>query len=323
MKQPKEQAMNNTGSLGGPARSVLVRVSDLDVAGDFYANGLGLSRVGEAEAITDSARELWRMPDGNLRCARFAKPGDPFGMIELIEWAGGSDETIRDPRAAFDYGWLSLNHKTSEMARGLAHLAKYGATAVSDAKHYEAGGKQIAETMVDLATGERCTILQVGEALDRPHPFGESVATVGVVVESVEASLPFYRDALGLNVVLTIDHKGEPFSTLVGAPPDTHLKMALLASSETWTGKLELLQFTLPEGSAVVRDANPRADGRHNGYWMVGITTPDLDAFAAAATAAGASIVRGPMAVDRPFVGATRAMIVRAPGGECFECTAV
>jgi catechol 2,3-dioxygenase-like lactoylglutathione lyase family enzyme len=307
---------------GCPARSVLVRVSDLDAASDFYANGLGLSRIGEVEAISDGARQLWGMPEGDIRCARFAKPGDPFGMIDLIEWSDGLEETIRDPRAAFDYGWLSLNHKTGEMARGLEHLVGYGATPVSETKRYEAGGKPIAETMVDLETGERCTILQVGPAFDAPHPFGESVATVGVVVESVDASLPFYRDVLGLNVVLTIDHKGEPFSSLVGAPPDTHLKMALLASSATWTGKLELLQFTLPDGSPAVRDANPRADGRRNGYWMVGISAPDLDVFAEAAAAAGAAIVRGPVDVDRPFAGSTRAMIVRAPGGECFECLA-
>ncbi|MGH9837564.1 MAG: VOC family protein [Blastocatellia bacterium] len=141
-----------------------------------------------------------------------------------------------------------------------------------------------------------------------------------MVVKSVDDSLPFYRDVLGLNVAITIDHKGEPFSTLVGAPPETHLKMALLASSETWTGKLELLQFTLPDGWPAVDNANPRADGQHNGYWMVGISSPDLDEFAEAASRAEASVVRGPVTVDRPFDGQMRAMIVRAPGGELFEC---
>ncbi|MGH9837563.1 MAG: VOC family protein [Blastocatellia bacterium] len=153
--------------LGSAARSVLIRVYDLDVAKDFYANALNLSCVGEIETISNEARQLWGLGDGEVRCARFAKPGDTFGMIDLIEWAGGSDETIRDPQAAFDYGWLSLNHKTGDMGRALELLAQYGATPVSGSQSYEAGGKRIVETMVDLATGERCTILQSATRLPR------------------------------------------------------------------------------------------------------------------------------------------------------------
>lgn len=311
--------MDETKALGSPARSVMIRVRDLDSAKEFYSGALGLTYVGETSAISEGARELWEMREGDVRLARFACAGDPYGLIDLIEWSKGADEAIRNRQAPFDYGWLTINWRVGDMQRALDLVAQHGAQAVSTTKSYEAGGRTIYETMIDLQSGERATLLQVGEASDTPHPFGEAVATVGTVVESVEKSLPFYRDLLGLRVAVTINHTGEPFASLVGAPAETHLKMALLAGADTWSGKLELLEFGLPESFNPRGDANLRADGSRNGYWMVSISTPDCVAFAEAAMKAGASIVRGPVEIDRPLIGATQAMIVRAPGGELFE----
>ena len=311
--------MSEATPLGGPARSVLIRVDDLDAAKNFYQNGLGLSCTAEAETISDELRRTWQLGEGEVRMARLANPGDEFGAVDLIEWAGGSGETIRDPKAPFDYGWLTLNWLTGDMPGALALLAEFGAQPISATKSYEAGGRTILEAMMDLPTGERCTLLQVGEAVAATHPFGKGVATVGAVVESVEKSLPFYRDVLGLRVAVTIDHIGEPFSSLVGAPPETHLKMNLLAGADTWTGKLEILEFTLPESFNPRGDANPLADGSRTGYWMVSVSTPDIAAFCQAAAQAGAKVLSDANEVDRPFIGKTRVAIVAAPGGELFE----
>jgi catechol 2,3-dioxygenase-like lactoylglutathione lyase family enzyme len=311
--------MSETKPLGSPARALLIRARDLENAKKFYTEGLGLSCAGETQAVSDGCRALWGLSEGEIRLARLTNPADAYGAIDLIEWSEGSEETIRDPQRPFDYGWLSINWRTSAMPRAIERLAAYGGRAVSTTKSYEAGGRLIHETMIDLPTGERCTLLQVGEARQTPHPFGEAAATIGVVVESVEKSLPFYRDLLGLRVALTINHTGEPFASLLGAPSETHLNMALLAGAGAWSGKLELLEFTLPESFNPRGDANLRADGRRNGYWMVSLSTPDCAAFAEAATKAGAVALRGPLAVERPFIGQTQAMIVRAPGGELFE----
>jgi catechol 2,3-dioxygenase-like lactoylglutathione lyase family enzyme len=311
--------MKETKPLGSPARSILIRAERLDAAKLFYQKGLGLQCVGETETISDELRRVWGLGAGDVRMARLACPGDPFGAVDLIEWVGSSGETIRDPKAPFDYGWLTINWLTGDMTGALSRLAEFGAQAISSTKSYEAGGRTILETMIDLPTGERCTLLQVGDTIPAQPPFGKGAATIGVVVESVEGSLPFYRDLLGLRVAVTIDHTGEPFSSLVGAPSDSHLKMNLLAGTDTWTGKLELLEFSLPNRFNPRGDANARADGSRTGYWMVSLSTPDIAAFCRAATQINAKVKSGASEVEHPFIGKTRVAIVAAPGGELFE----
>jgi catechol 2,3-dioxygenase-like lactoylglutathione lyase family enzyme len=170
--------------------------------------------------------------------------------------------------------------------------------------------------MVTTPVGERATILQVGPATATPHPLSEAVATVGSIVSSLEETIRFYRDALGLHLALTIDQQGEPFSSLLGAPPETRLQFALLTSGAGWVGKFEFMQLTLPQAEPT----RAHNDGRHTGYWMMSVQTENLTILHQRAEAAGAQILRAPMTVDRPFVGRTRAMILRAPGGERLEC---
>ncbi len=302
--------------LTSAVRSVLVRVRDLPSAKEFYARGLGLHCVAEVETISAEARQYWGLGAGTIRAAQFAQPGNPFGMIELIEWSGGSDEPIRDDARPCDYGLFTINYRTSDMTRALELLASFGATPVTKTQAYQAGGKEIQETMVTLATGERCTVLQVGETVETEHPFVEAVATVGAIVPSLAESLRFYRDALGLSVAVTLDQTGEPFASMLGAPPDTRLQMALLTSAGHWTGKYEFLQLT---NAAERRDANARANGQHNGYWMMSALADDLSAVAQACQTAGATIVRPATILHRPFAGEVKTMLVRAPGGELLE----
>jgi hypothetical protein len=98
-------------------------------------------------------------------------------------------------------------------------------------------------------------------------------------------------------IIRVADQQGEPFSSLLGAPPETRL------------------QFTLP-GQAT--GMTTRDDGQ--GYWMMSVLTEELATLRQVAEPAGAQLVREPLTVERPFVGITQAMILRAPGGELLEC---
>ena len=174
--------------------------------------------------------------------------------------------------------------------------------------------------MLNLASGERLTLLQVGQADPAAPLFNEPLATMGAVVPSLPGALSFYRDALGLSVAVTLDQTGEPYTTLLGAPAGTRLQMALLTAGGNGAGKYELLQMTLPPGAPPAMDVNWRADGSRLGFWMISVMTPDLDMLQAACRRASVSVVRGPATIDRPCFGRVRAMIVRAPGGELLEC---
>lgn len=303
-------------------KSALIRVPELASARPFYEGVLGLQPLQESDFLSDKMRRLWGLPARQVRCVRLGKPGESFGMLDLIELTGQTAEPLRQPERPWDYGWFTLNLKTSHLDRALDAVTRLGATVVAAPHEYETGGRSLREAMINLPTGERCTLLQVGPVTEHAPLFGEPLATMGAVVPSLAAALAFYRDALGLTVTVTLDHTGAPFSTMLGVPPETRVQMALLTSNSHWTGKYELLELTLPPGTPTPADTSRHADGQRLGFWMMSVMTPDLDALQAAFRHAGVSVVRGPATVDRPCYGRVKCLIVRAPGGELLECMA-
>jgi catechol 2,3-dioxygenase-like lactoylglutathione lyase family enzyme len=303
-------------------KSVVIRVPEIERARAFYESLLGLQALYETDFLADKARRLWGLPARHVRCLRLGKPGDNCGMIDLVELTGQQAEPIRDPQRPWDYGWFTLKVKTSHLTRALDAACRWGAEPVAAPHQYEAGGQTLQEALINLPTGERCTLLQVGPADERAPLFGEPVATMGAVVPSLAETLAFYRDALGLTEAITLDHTGPPFSTMLGAPAGTRVQLALLTAGGNWTGKYEFLELTLPPGTLLPADTNLRADGQRLGFWMMSVTTPDLDVLQSAFRHAGVSVVRGPATIDRPCFGRVRALIVRAPGGELLECLA-
>jgi catechol 2,3-dioxygenase-like lactoylglutathione lyase family enzyme len=296
-----------------PVNSIVIRVPELAAARSFYETTLGLTCVGEANDVAAETRALWGMNAGAIRAVRLAKPGEPFGMIDLVEWSAGANDSAR--QQTFASGIFTLNFRVGDFDRAVAQLRPAGAEPISEPLEYEAGNR-IREAMVTTPVGERATILQVGDAITMPHPLGEAVATVGSIVPDIQRTIEFYRDALGLKLALTIDQQGEPFSSLLGAPPETRLQFALLTSGAGWVGKFEFMQLTLPQAY----DTTARNDGPHTGYWMMSVLTDEIHELRQVAEQAGAQVVAAPMNVERPFVGQAQAMILRAPGGERLEC---
>ena len=306
----------------GAIKSAVIRVNEIEPARRFYQELLGLHALSETDMLTDKTRRLWGLNARQVRCLRLGRPGDNFGLIDLVELTGQPCEPLRNPQRPWDYGWFTLNLKTQHLERALEVAVALGAQPVSAPHNYEAGGKAICEVMINLASGERLTLLQVGPPDESAPLFGEPLASVGAVVPALSEALAFYRDALGLSVAVTLDQTGDPFATMLGAPANTRVQMALLTAEGNWTGKYELLQLTLPPGSPPALDRNRDADGMRLGFWMISLMTPDLDQLQSACRHAGVSVVRGPATIDRPCFGRVKAMIIRAPGGELIECMA-
>lgn len=308
--------MNVTKPLISPIRSILIRVRDVSTAKNFYEYGMGLQRVIGHHFIKAQSTEIWEFNSGQVNIELLAQPGNPYGMIELVEWSDGEDQPIRSIDSSLDFGLFTVSYCTSNMQRALSSIVNFGAKQITEIRSYQAGGKNILETTVVAPFGERITLLQVGDVLRTEHPLREAVATVSAIVPSLQDSLRFYRDVLGLSVALNFDQSSDPFSSLLGAPSDTRLQKALLTSEGLWTGKFEFLQLT---NSGVARDANADVFGRMNGYWMISVLTEDLSKVIFACQNANATIVSQPKKWIRPFIGDVQSMIVRAPGGELIE----
>jgi len=296
-------------------KSVVVVVKNLDESRRIFEEGLGLMCVGEAETSAQTVGKLWQIGDGNFRCARFARDGEDFGMIDLIENKNAA-EPIRDKNCAFDYGIFTLNYRTNNLEKAVEKLRQCGAETVSETQSYNVG-KPMLEVMMNLPSGERLTIIQIGDATDDAPFFREAIATAGMVVPQMSKAKEFYQNVLGLNVSITFQATGSPFDKLLGAPDGTGLDFATLTSDGNWTGKVELLELFVPDKTG--KDLSARTDLRHSGYFCLSFLTDDLNALYEKLKTADAEILCEPFLAERPFHTGKRAMFVRASGGELVE----
>jgi catechol 2,3-dioxygenase-like lactoylglutathione lyase family enzyme len=67
----------------------------------------------------------------------------------------------------------------------------------------------------------------------------------GLTVTDLDRSLAFYRDLLGLEVVMTQERRGGYFAAIVGYP-DAHVRMAHVQAPAS-EHRLELFQYLSPE----------------------------------------------------------------------------
>ena len=301
-------------SLVSTIKTVVLCVKNLDESRRIFEDGLGLKCLGETEFSHEQIGEIWGVLDGNFRIARFAREGEDFGCVDLIE-NKDANQTMRDSRKPFDYGILTLNYRTNNIEKAVAKLENLGATSVSEILQYNVG-KPMSEKMMILPTGERLTIIQIGDATDDEPFFNEAIATAGMVVPSMANAKRFYEDALGLTVSISFQASGSPFDALLGVKSLDKLDFATLTADGNWTGKVELLEL---ETGETPTNTNELADLSHAGYTFITFLADNLDAIAESCKKIGAEIIVEPKEFNRPFHEGKRAIIVRSFGGEYLE----
>jgi catechol 2,3-dioxygenase-like lactoylglutathione lyase family enzyme len=80
------------------------------------------------------------------------------------------------------------------------------------------------------------------------------VRHVGIVVTNIENSLKFYRDLLGLKIDKSMNESGEYIDNMLGFE-NVHVKTVKMSAS-TGNTLVELLEFTKPTGSKLIRSVN-------------------------------------------------------------------
>jgi catechol 2,3-dioxygenase-like lactoylglutathione lyase family enzyme len=306
--------METKNALVSTIKTVIQVVKNLDDSRRIYEDGLGLKCVAESETSANQIGELWGISDGNFRIARFAREGEDFGCVDLVENKNAA-APIRDKNRAFDYGIMTFNYRTNNIEKAVPMLEKVGCEAVSEILNYNVG-KPMRELMFNTPTGERLTIIEVGGVNDDLPVFNEAIATVGLVVPKMSDAKLFYERGLGLQTAIAFQAAGSPFDSLLGVKKLESLDFATLTADGNWTGKVELLELETGEDAI---NTNEHADFSHTGYSFVTFLAEDLDAVAESCRKVEAKIVVEPKEFARPFHEGKRAMIVRALGGEYLE----
>lgn len=138
----------------------------------------------------------------------------------------------------------------------------------------------------------------------RPHHTGLTVA-------SLERSLPFWRDALGTEVVLDQESRGRYLGAVIGEP-DAQGRAVHLRFPDN-SHQIELYEYRTPAGGA------HRLRPVDVGFAHVAVVCDDLDALLARLVAAGGAPVGRPVTVDRGANVGARAVYVRDPDGHTLE----
>ncbi len=307
--------MENKTSLVSTIKSVVQVVKNLDNARKIYENGLGLTCVGETKTTFAEIGELWGVEQGNFRVARFARAGENFGCVDLVENTA-AETSIRNSQRSFDFGIMTLNFRTNNLEKAIEKLESCGAEATSAILEYNAG-KPMREVMMITNSGERLTVLEVGGKDEALPIFGEAIAAVGMVIPQMQTAKAFYENSLGLQTAIAFQAAGSPFDMLLGVKQLDKLDFATLAADGNWTGKVELLELEVADETP--KNTNEFAGFSRAGYTFNTFLTANIFAVAESCRKNGAEITVAPKVFNRPFHAGKRALIARSTGGEYLE----
>jgi lactoylglutathione lyase len=111
---------------------------------------------------------------------------------------------------------------------------------------------------------------------------------VGITVRSLDASVTFYRDLLGFELLCTQERAGDDLGRILGYPR-TLIKMAFLRPVGTVDPVLELIEVVVPQGTPLdPQTANP-------GAIHLTFDVADLDAVYEALSARGVTFLSEPV----------------------------
>jgi catechol 2,3-dioxygenase-like lactoylglutathione lyase family enzyme len=133
----------------------------------------------------------------------------------------------------------------------------------------------------------------------------------GLTVRDLGRSLAFYRDVLGLEVVLEQEKQGGYLGAIVGYP-DAHVRMAHVRAPGS-DHRIELFEYVQPAPEE--RPLEPRQIGPTH----VCLLVDDLAGAYERVRAAGLETLSPPVEVDTGANAGSRALYVRDPDGILLE----
>jgi catechol 2,3-dioxygenase-like lactoylglutathione lyase family enzyme len=293
-------------------------VSDLDRSVAFYEKVLDFRKVLEEEDAGAPYEALTGVFALRTRTARVRLGSE---CLDLTEYLGPKGRPIPIDARANDRSFQHVAIVVADMDRAYARLR------AAKVEHASSGPQRLPDWNPN-AGGIRAFcfrdpdrhVLEViwfpaGKGALRWQKHAASALFLGIdhtaiVVGDTDASLRFYRDAMGLVVAGGSENRGDEQAHLNGVE-GAHLRITTLRS-ERGPG-VELLQYLAPtDGRPYPADARPN-DLVH---WQTTLFASALDDAASAATAAGATVVsRSTADLAGSRLGLSRALLVRDPDG--------
>jgi catechol 2,3-dioxygenase-like lactoylglutathione lyase family enzyme len=292
-------------------------VDDLDRSLAFYTGVLRFEPISEAEIAGAEHERLHGVFGMRARVARL-RLGDE--TIELIDYLAPGGRGIPEDSRSNDLWFQHVAIVVSDMDSAYAHLRRH------DVEHASSGPQRLPDWNPNAGGIEAFYFKDpdghVLEVIHFPPGKGDpkwgrptSALVLGIdhtaiVVRDTDASLAFYRDALGMRVAGESENYGteqEHLNNVFGA----RLRITGLRAASG--PGVEFLEYLAP------RDGRARpADAAGNDllHWQTTLVAGDVDAIAARLAEAGGTLVSpGAIALDSGALGYEAGLQARDPDG--------
>jgi catechol 2,3-dioxygenase-like lactoylglutathione lyase family enzyme len=301
--------------------TVGMTVSDLDRAVEFYSTVLTFEQISDVEVAGEAYEHLQGVFGLRMRVVRM-RLGD--AVIELTQYLAPQGRPIPVDSRSNDRWFQHVAIIVSDMDRAYARLRRYRV------QHASPGPQRLPDWNLKAA-GIRAFYFKdpdghVLEILQFPPGKGDpkwqrvsdrlflGIDHTAIVVADTDASLKFYRDALGLKVVGESENYGpeqERLNNVFGA----HLRITTLRAGAG--PAIELLEYLAP------RDGRPYpADARAHDlwHWQTRLAAADAAGALQALRAARSPLISSGLVetTDRTL-GIARGFMVRDPDGHAMQ----
>jgi catechol 2,3-dioxygenase-like lactoylglutathione lyase family enzyme len=296
-------------------------VDDMDRSIEFFTNVLSFEKQSDVEVAGREYEHLQGVFGLRMRVVRM-KLGDEF--LELTEYLAPKGKPIPADSRSNDRWFQHIAIITSDMDKAYAWLRK------NNVRHASTGPQTLPEA-IKSAAGIRAFYFKdpdghALEILQFPSDKGDAkwhrntgklflgIDHTAIVVNDTDASLEFYRDALGMRVAGESDNFGdeqEHLNNVFGA----RLRITGLRAASG--PGIELLEYLAP------RDGRPApADQRANDliHWQTKLVTSNVDPAAAGLLAGKFRFVSsGVVAIPDKSLGFEKGLLVRDPDGHVMQ----
>ena len=298
-------------------------VSDMDASVDFYSRVLSFEKVSDVEVTGEEYERLQGVFGLRMRVVRM-KLGEEF--IELTEYLTPKGRPVPIDSRSNDRWFQHIAIITSDMDKAYALLRQ------NKVEHASTGPQRLPDWNKN-AGGIKAFYFRDPdkhwlEILQFPADKGEAkwqrkdrlflgIDHTAIVVGNTEASLKFYRDALGLSIAGTSENHGteqEHLNNVFGA----RLRITSLRAGGGGPG-IEFLEYLAP------RDGRPTpADARASDlfHWQTTLVVNSAEVFAQKLLADNFRFVSpGVVPIPNNHLGFTKGFLARDPDGHVMALT--
>ena len=298
-----------------------ITVSDMDRSVEFFSQVLSFAKVSEVEVWGDDYEHLQGLFGLRMRVVRM-RLGDEY--IELTKYLAPRGRPIPADSRSNDRWFQHIAIITSDMEHAYAwlrqHKVEHASTGPQRLPDWNPNAGGIQAFYFKDPDGHALEILAFppGKGDPKWHQASDKlflgIDHTAIVVSDTDASLRFYRDALGLRVAGESENYGseqEHLNNVFGA------RLRITALRAASGPGIEFLEYLAPRGG---RPYPPDSNSNDLWHWQTRLVTHDAQAAYGHLRAARTALISpGVVALPKGELGFGKALMARDPDGHAVQ----